>query len=96
MCRYAEDLSLTLKAMVPEKVHMLRLDDEIPIEQINIYYKLSCGLNWCLNLQVESEIKVKIYKCLEYFRGVHCNVREVRRPLHYLVEQKPVFIYIYF
>ncbi|XP_072744853.1 fatty-acid amide hydrolase 2 [Anoplolepis gracilipes] len=70
MCRYAQDITLTLKILANKNVGLLKLDQKVDISQIKIYYMEDDGGQYLIS-PVDPEIKEKLRKTLNYFEKAH-------------------------
>lgn len=68
MCRYAEDLKPTLKALAGENASKLCLDKKVDIKSLNIYFMEECGESLVM-IPVDSEIKNAIHKVCKHFKN---------------------------
>lgn len=70
MCRYAQDITLTLKILANKNVDLLKLDQKVDISQIKIYYMEDDGGQYLIS-PVDPEIKDAIRRILKYFEKAH-------------------------
>ncbi|KAK9702943.1 Amidase [Popillia japonica] len=74
MARYAEDLKPLLKIMAGNNVQKLHLDDEVNLDNIQIFYMEDTGNCFGL-LNVEKEIRVAVYRAATYLqKECHCHI----------------------
>ncbi|GAB1868875.1 Fatty-acid amide hydrolase 2 [Camponotus japonicus] len=70
MCRYAQDITLTLKILANKNVDLLKLDQKVDISQIKIYYMEDDGGQYLIS-PVDPEIKDAMRRILKYFEKAH-------------------------
>ncbi|XP_014468822.1 PREDICTED: fatty-acid amide hydrolase 2 [Dinoponera quadriceps] len=86
MCRYAHDVTLTLKILADKKADLLKLDEKVDISRIKIYYMEDDGGQRLIS-PVDPEIKATMKKVLNYFEKAHnikatkINVKKLRKGL---------------
>lgn len=70
MCRYAQDLTLTLKIIANKNADLLKLDKKVDISQIKIYYMEDDGGQYLIS-PVDPEIKDAMRRIVNYFEKAH-------------------------
>ncbi|XP_032677747.1 fatty-acid amide hydrolase 2-B isoform X2 [Odontomachus brunneus] len=86
MCRYAHDVTLTLKILVDKKADLLNLDQKVDISRIKIYYMEDDGGQRLIS-PVDPEIKTTMKQVLNYFEKAHnikatkINIKKLRKGL---------------
>lgn len=70
MCRYAQDIALTLKILANENADLLKLDQKVDISQIKIYYMEDDGGQYLIS-PVDPEIKDAMRRILNHFEKAH-------------------------
>lgn len=76
MARYADDLKPLLKIMAGENAPAFRLDEEIDISKLNIYYKEDAGFS-LVAIPVEKEIKAGIRNAVNFLESSYkCKVEK--------------------
>ncbi|GJQ74758.1 hypothetical protein Trydic_g21605 [Trypoxylus dichotomus] len=80
MTRYVEDLKLTLKVLAGSKALRLRLDNEINLETVNLFYMVDSFDEFCLT-KVDQKIKHAIEQAVTYLsKNFKCKVNETKFP----------------
>lgn len=76
MARYVEDLNPLLKIMSGERAPELRLDEEVDISKMKIFYKEDAGFS-LVAVPVDREIKSAIKDAAKFLKDAHnCQVEE--------------------
>ncbi|GJQ74757.1 hypothetical protein Trydic_g21604 [Trypoxylus dichotomus] len=74
MARYAEDLKPLLKIISGPNAHLLKLDEEVNLRKIRVFYMEHTGNDCCLP-KVQKEIRTAIKVAAAYLsRECHCHV----------------------
>lgn len=76
MCRYAQDLTLTLKIIANRHTDLLKLDEKVDISKIKIYYMEDDGGQYLIS-PVDPEIRDAMRRVLDYFKKAH-NIKATK------------------
>lgn len=80
ICKRAEDLIPLLKVLVGPKVTQLKLDDQVRLDKLKIYYQESSG-----ELRVSKinpEMRAAMRKVVDHFKGITGNATKVTCFVH--------------
>ncbi|XP_026823822.1 fatty-acid amide hydrolase 2-B isoform X2 [Ooceraea biroi] len=86
MCRYAQDLPVTLKILTNKTSDLLKLDQKVDMSRIKIYYMEDDGGQHLVS-PVDPEIKNAMKRVLNYFEKAHkvkatkLNVKKLKKSL---------------
>ncbi|XP_012235122.1 fatty-acid amide hydrolase 2 isoform X2 [Linepithema humile] len=86
MCRYAQDLTLTLKILADKNADLLKLDQKVDISQIKIFYMEDDGGQYLIS-PVDPEIKDAMRRIVNYFEKAHkikatkVNVKKLKKSM---------------
>lgn len=75
ICKKAEDLIPLLKVLVGPKVTQLKLDEQVRLDKLRIYYQESSGE---LRLsRMSPEMRAAMHKVVDHFKGITGNATKV-------------------
>lgn len=75
MCKKAEDLVPILKVLVGEKISLLKLDAEVDIKCLNIFYQENSGD--IRASKVNSEMRAALLKVVQHFKEITGSATKV-------------------
>ncbi|XP_033184493.1 fatty-acid amide hydrolase 2 isoform X1 [Bombus vancouverensis nearcticus] len=78
MCKKAEDLVPILKVLVGEKISLLKLDAEVDIKCLNIFYQENSGD--IRASKVNSEMRAALLKVVQHFKEITGSATKIKIP----------------
>lgn len=90
MCRYAQDLSLSLKIIADKNADLLKLNQKVDISKIKLYYmEDDCGQR--LISPVDPEIKAVMKRVVNYFEKAH-KIKATKLNIEMLRKSIPLWL----